>query len=417
MKILLLRSVLLIALIMLSSSSSYSQNGWWKFDNPANLTAAEPGYGNDLELTGTQTAIAGPVGGNGAVTIPKGSYYRMVHGIAPNGGGTKVNRFSLMFDFRVSTLGIWHTFFQTDTVVTGSDGDFFKNTSGMLGTWALTYSTSPIAVDTWYRLIVCVDNGVSFKSYLNGVLLQNHAVQAVDDRWSLVPYLFLFGDDDGDDGDIDVAEVAIWDYPLSESEVLAIGGVGTPLPVELTSFNAVQANGNVILNWETASEINNSGFAIERKYQNEDWQSLGFVSGYGTSTDKHNYSFIDRANAAGKYYYRIKQTDFNGRFQYSNVVELFVVPSEFKLNNNYPNPFNPSTIISYNLPVNAKVNLRVYNSLGELITELFNDHQTAGYYEHQFSAYINGRSLASGIYIAELKANENTYRIKMMLSK
>jgi hypothetical protein len=417
MKTLLLRSVLLVALVMLSSSLSYSQTGWWKFDNPANLTAAEPGYGNDLELTGTQTAIAGPVSGNGAVTIPQGSYYKMTHGIAPNGGGTKVNRYSLMFDFKVSNLGIWHTFYQADSAVTDDDGDYFKNTSGMLGRWAIGYSTSPVAVDTWYRLVITSDIPTSFKSYLNGTLLQDHTPPAIDDRQSLLSYVFLFGDNDGDDGDIDIAEVAIWDYPLSESEVLALGGAGAPLPVELTSFSAVQSNGNVILNWETATEINNSGFAVERKGQNESWKSIGFIAGYGTSADQHSYSFVDKISNSGKYSYRLKQIDFNGSFSYSKEVEVTVTPSEFKLYNNYPNPFNPSTIISYNLPSDAAVNLKVYNSLGELVTELFNGHQAAGYYEHQFNAYINGRSLASGIYIAELKANEKVQRIKMMLSK
>lgn len=148
MKNLLPRLVLLIALFMLSSSLSYSQKGWWLFDNPANLTAAVPGYGNDLELVGTHQAVAGPTVDNGAINIDVGSYYKLTHGIAPNGGGTKVNQYTLMFDFKVSTIGIWHNFFQTDTIVNGSDGDFFINTSGMLGTWALGYPSTPIAVDT-----------------------------------------------------------------------------------------------------------------------------------------------------------------------------------------------------------------------------------------------------------------------------
>lgn len=417
MKTLLLRSVLLAALFMLSSSLSYSQTGWWKFDNPANLTAAEPGYGNDLELVGSHLAVAGPSVDNGAIEIGVGSYYKCTHGIAPNGGGTKVNRYSLLFDFKVSTLGIWHTFYQADSTVNADDGDYFKNTSGMLGRWAITYSTTPVAVDTWYRLVITADIGTSFKSYLNGTLLQDHTPPAIDDRQSLLSYVFLFGDNDGDDGDIDIAEVAIWDYPLSESEVLALGGAGSPLPVEITSFSAIQSNGNVILNWKTATEINNSGFSIERKSQSESWKSIGFIPGYGTTADEHSYSFVDKINNSGKYSYRLKQIDFNGSSSYSREVEVIIAPSEFKLYNNYPNPFNPSTKISYNLPSDAAVTLKVYNSLGELVTELFNGHQAAGYYEHQFNAYIDGHSLASGIYIAELKANEKVQRIKMMLSK
>lgn len=411
------RFFVLIAIVMLSSSLSIAQKGWWLFDNPSNLTAAVPGFGNDLVLIGSHTAVVGPAVGNGAIEIGVGSHYRLSHGIAPNGGGTRVNEYTLMFDFKVATLGAWHTFYQTDTVVTGSDGDFFKNTSGFLGTWALNYSTTPLAVDTWYRLVVAVDLGTSFKSYLNGSLLLEHASQLVDDRWSLAPHLFFFGDDDGDDGLIQVAEVAIWDYALSESEIAALGVPGTALPVELTSFTASASNSIVTLNWATATEVNNSGFSVERKSQSADWSSVSFIPGYGTSTDKHNYSFVDKINKTGKYTYRLKQIDQNGKFSYSKEVEVVVTPSEFKLYNNYPNPFNPSTTISYNLSADAMVSLRVYNSIGELVTELFNGTQAAGFYELQFNSNMNGINLASGIYFVELRANENVQRIKMMLNK
>lgn len=417
MRLHLQRLVVLIAIIMLSSTLSLAQKGWWLFDNTANLTAAVPGYGNDLVLVGSHTAVAGPSSGNGAIEIGVGSHYNLTHGIAPNGGGTRVNEYTLMFDFKVATLGAWHTFYQTDTVVTGSDGDFFKNTSGFLGTWALNYSTTPLAVDMWYRLIIAVDLGTSFKSYLNGSLLLAHASQVVDDRWSLAPHLFLFGDDDGDDGLIQVAEVAIWDYALSESEIIALGVPGTALPVELTSFTASASNDIVTLNWETATEVNNSGFSLERKAQSSEWKSIGFIPGYGTSAEKHNYSYADNVKISGKYTYRLKQIDQNGQYSYSKEVEVVVTPSEFMLYNNYPNPFNPSTTISYNLSADAMVSLRVYNSIGELVTELFNGTQTAGFYELQFRSNSNGVNLASGIYLIELRANENVQRIKMMLNK
>ena len=221
MKFHLLRCFLVVAVILLTSVS-YAQmpQGWWLFDNALDLTAAVPGYGSDLELTGSQTAVAGPSVGNGAISIDVGSYYKLTHGFAPNGGGTKVNEYTLMFDFKVANLNKWHTFFQTDMNVVGSDGDYFKNTSGMLGTWALNYSTTPIAVDTWYRLVISIDNGNFFKTYLDGALLQTHVPQAIDDRWSLDSYFYLFGDDDGDDGLIEIAEVAIWNYALTPTEVL-----------------------------------------------------------------------------------------------------------------------------------------------------------------------------------------------------
>ena len=401
------------------SSLSYSQKGWWKFDNPADLTAAVPGFGNALELTGTQTAVAGPTVNNGAVTVPKESYYKMTHGIAPNGGGAKVNKFTLMFDFRIAATA-WHTFFQTDSLAIASDGDLFINTSNFIGTWALGYAATPIVNGVWYRLVVSCDNTHSFKTYLDGQLLKDGAVSGmdmIDGRYSLRPFLLLFADNDGDDGDIDIAEVAIWDYALSGAEALALGSIGTTLPVELTSFNAVQSKGNVILNWETATEKNNSGFTVERKGQTENWQSIGFVAGSGTSTSQHSYSFLDQTIGSGKYSYRLKQVDHSGSFTYSQEVEVLLNPTEFKMYNNYPNPFNPSTIIAYELPADAFVTLKVYNTTGEQVAELVNEFQVTGKYNRSFNTSSLNHSLPSGIYFAELRANEKVQRIKMMLLK
>lgn len=412
-----LQSVLFVLSFIILSVNSFAQmpQGWWTFDNPSNLTAAVPGYGSNLELTGTHEAVAGPYSGNGAVRIGVGSYYKLTHGFSPNGGGTKVNRYSLMFDFKVSTISAWHTFYQTDIVVTGSDGDFFKNTSGMLGTWALGYSTTPVAVDTWYRLVITVDNGNSFKSYLNGSLLKEHTAQAIDDRWALDTYFYLFGDDDGDDGEIDIAEVGIWNYPLTSTEVAALGTAGNVLPVELTSFTAYANNNVITLNWSTATELNNNGFEIQRKDLQNDWRTIGFVKGNGTTSSSNNYSFVDRPDNTGRFFYRLKQLDFNGYYNYSEMVQADVVPNELKLYNNYPNPFNPSTIISYSLSGDGPVNLKVYNSIGQVVADLVNEHQTSGYYQVQFDAAANG--LSSGVYFAELRANENVKRIKMILTK
>jgi len=419
MKNLLQRFVLLIALFIVSSSISYSQVGWWKFDNPSNLTAVEAGHGSDLVLSGTASAVAGPTLSNGAVRVPKGSYFTCNHGIAPNGGGTKVNQFSLMFDFKISST-IWHTFFQTDSTAIASDGDLFINTSNLIGTWALGYSSTSIVNDTWYRLVVSCDNTHSFKTYLDGQLLTDGTVSgmdAIDGRYSLYPYILLLADDDGDDGEMDVAEIAMWDHALSSSEVLAYGSIGGTLPVELSSFSAVSASGKVNLNWATATEKNNSGFSIERKSDNQNWQTIGFVSGFGTSTEKHNYSFSDQFAGSGKYFYRLRQTDFNGTFEYSQVVEVLLTPSEFKMYNNYPNPFNPSTIISYDLPTDAFVTLKVYNTTGEQVAELVNEYQASGKYSKSFTTSSISNALPSGIYFAELRANEKVQRMKMMLLK
>lgn len=391
--------------------------GWWNFDDPSNLTAAVPGYGPDLVLTGTHTTTAGPDVSNGAINIGLGSYYTVTHGIAPNGGGLKVNRYSLMFDFKVDqATGMWHCLFQTDPVVTANDGEYFiRSTTGALGTLDLGYTTPfVVSANTWYRLILSVDNGNFFRAYINGSLVFEHNVRPIDhERYSLAPTIHFFGDDDGDDGSIDVAELAIWDYPLSEAEVSALGGVGIILPVELTSFKASLTDGVVNLQWATETELNNYGFEIERKDINRDWEKLGFVKGNGTTSTTNNYSFIDKPQLAQKYFYRLKQVDFNGSFYYSDIVEITILPVEFKLYNNYPNPFNPSTKIGFNLPTDAFITLKIYNSVGELVAEIMNENKTAGFHQITFDA----NSLPSGIYFAELKANSTVQRIKMMLVK
>lgn len=414
-----LLSALFVVSFILLTSNSFAQMpvGWWTFDNSSNITAAVPGYGADLVLTGTQQAVAGPTSGNGATRIDVGSYYTATHGIAPNGGGTKVNQYTLMFDFRVDqALGMWHNFFQTDPTVTANDGEYFiRSTTGALGTLDLGYTTPFVVSDnTWYRLILTVENGSFFKAYIDGQFIFDHNVKPIDDvRYSLASVIHLFGDDDGDDGLIDCAEIAIWDYALTAAEVTALGGVGTVLPVELTSFTATASKNSVNLNWSTATELNNNGFEVQRKDLQSDWRTLGFVKGFGTTAEPRDYNYLDKSLTPGKYSYRLKQVDFNGSFAYSDVVEIEIVASEFKLFNNYPNPFNPTTTISYSLPADAFVSLKIYNSIGELVDEIISENQMAGFHQLNF----NADNLPSGIYFAEINADNNIQRIKMLLIK
>jgi Secretion system C-terminal sorting domain len=186
------------------------------------------------------------------------------------------------------------------------------------------------------------------------------------------------------------------------------------VPVELTSFAAVIADGNVQLNWTTATEINNQGFEIQKRTGNGEFEKVGFVPGHGTTTDIQSYSYIDSKVAAGNYTYRLKQIDFNGAFEYSDEVAVDVTtPLEFALEQNYPNPFNPSTVIKYSIPENGFVTLDVYNLLGEKVASLVNGVQEAGRYEVNF----NASSLASGIYVYSLKSGSFSSVKKMLLMK
>jgi hypothetical protein len=191
------------------------------------------------------------------------------------------------------------------------------------------------------------------------------------------------------------------------------------LPVELSSFVSVINGNNVTLNWSTSTETNNSGFDIERSAVNGSWSKIGTVSGNGTSTTPHSYSFTNRAVATGKYNYRLKQTDFNGNFTYHNLGnEVNIgVPEKYDLSQNYPNPFNPSTKINYDLPTDGKVSIKLFDMSGKEVASLVNEVKTAGYHTVNF----NASNLSSGVYFyrisVEANGNNFTATKKMMLVK
>jgi len=186
------------------------------------------------------------------------------------------------------------------------------------------------------------------------------------------------------------------------------------LPVELSSFSAASKNNGVALSWTTATEINNAGFEIERKSEKSDWNKIAFVDGKGTTSSVQNYTFFDGNLTAGKYQYRLKQIDFDGSFEYSNVVEVIVnTPSKFELSQNYPNPFNPSTKISFSLPQTGHVSLKVYNALGQEVAQLINGVKEAGIHTIEF----NAGNLNSGIYFYKLESGNLNQVKKMMLVK
>jgi hypothetical protein len=188
-------------------------------------------------------------------------------------------------------------------------------------------------------------------------------------------------------------------------------------PVELISFTANVSENTVNLNWQTATETNNSGFQIERceklEAGNEEYKAIGFISGNGTTTEQQSYSFVDKNISAGKYKYRLKQIDFDGTFEYSNEIDVDITPDEFALEQNYLNPFNPSTSIQYSISSKQFVTLKVYDVLGNEITTLVNEEKSAGSYNVQFTM----DNFSSGIYFYKLTAGEFVQTRKMILIK
>ncbi|MEJ2105053.1 MAG: T9SS type A sorting domain-containing protein [Ignavibacteriaceae bacterium] len=192
------------------------------------------------------------------------------------------------------------------------------------------------------------------------------------------------------------------------------------VPVELQNFTADVVDNSVNLKWSTATETNNKGFEILRFTQNDNnWKRIGYVPGFGTTTEIHHYAFVDEEVQAGQYQYRLKQIDFDGTSEYSNIIEATVYsPTIFSLKQNYPNPFNPTTNIKYTIPSNVKgemsnVSLKVYDILGNEIATLVNEDKPAGTYEIEF----DGTNLPSGIYFYKLQADSFVEIKKMTLIK
>ncbi len=193
-------------------------------------------------------------------------------------------------------------------------------------------------------------------------------------------------------------------------------------PVELSLFSALPFGNKMVLQWTTETETNNMGFEIERKYKYGDWKKIAFSKGSGTSTRKIFYGYDDyEPKAPAILYYRLKQIDYNGEFEYSNEVEVLLgeVPENYSIQQNYPNPFNPSTKVTFSLPEENKVVIRVFNAMGEQVREIERGILSHGYFEQDFEMGTE----SSGMYFCQvlctntISGRTKSLTVKMVLMK
>ncbi|MCZ7556480.1 MAG: Omp28-related outer membrane protein [Bacteroidia bacterium] len=193
------------------------------------------------------------------------------------------------------------------------------------------------------------------------------------------------------------------------------------IPVELISFNAVQVDDNVRLEWRTASESNNKGWTVERRALDGEWTDLGFVAGKGTTLEDNMYTFTDRAvRPLETYDYRLRQMDFDGTTEHSPIFRIMVapVPTETRMHPNYPNPFNPSTSIVVELAEDSDMHVAVYDMLGRVVKTLATGaHSAGGHVLDWDGTDSNGAAVEAGIYFARMVTPTHSQTIQMQMVK
>ncbi|MEQ9298625.1 MAG: choice-of-anchor D domain-containing protein [Cyclobacteriaceae bacterium] len=169
----------------------------------------------------------------------------------------------------------------------------------------------------------------------------------------------------------------------------------TPLPVELLYFVGVQEADQVQLDWATATEINNDHFEVQKSLDGETWEVIGVINGFGTTNTQQDYIFTDVNPHIGVAYYRLRQVDFDGAFEHSEIVQISYRFEDFDFNF-FPNPFTQNfTINIKGLSANERMPYRIVNLSGAVLQEGTFVSDENGRFRRQ--ATITGDQ-ASGIY-------------------
>ncbi len=234
----LIRFLIVILYMMAGLCMAADMVGLWEFDQVGARTNAT--VGNDLVVSGAGFSdVTGITGGDGAVEVAAGSYYKVLHDLPASGGGANVNRYTLMWDisYTAGSYGQYMCFLQTNPNNAG-DGDVFINTSRKLGgnNGFGSYSENTTTSNTWYRVIVTVSNGVDRSIYVDGTLWLDGDAGVIDDVTSFVTndYFLIFADDSNEDKPIRVSNVALWDDVIGTNLIDTLGNAGVPLRIKGT---------------------------------------------------------------------------------------------------------------------------------------------------------------------------------------
>ncbi|MEN8192055.1 MAG: metallophosphoesterase [Bacteroidota bacterium] len=274
--------------------------GHWSFSDPNDLTKAT--VGQSLELTGSHTAVVGPFG---ASEIGVGSYYTATHGISPNGGGSEVNKYSIVMDIKIPQQQIWYAFYQTNSA-NENDADWFINGDGHMGVGDVGYYTSQVFVkEEWYRVAISVSNGDRYDYYIDGEKVLSGTPGSIDGRFALGPKVLFFADQNGEDNILAVANIEIYSRDLSDSEIESLGRYPHEDPQnEIYPYLQSPTSSSIYVCW---SSIGSSAPVVE----------YGLTEALGESVDANKEYFYDPSikwyiakiedlTPSTGYYYKVK---------------------------------------------------------------------------------------------------------------
>lgn len=191
------------------------------------------------------------------------------------------------------------------------------------------------------------------------------------------------------------------------------------LPVELLYFQLTQVEDRIDMEWQTASEIDNAYWIVERAEAGTDsaaiekenaslsFASVATLKGQGTKPSTTTYRLSDKGLEVGKIYaYRLADISLNGQINYHETQYVtFNPPKVFALYQNYPNPFNPTTTIKYQLAKESKVSIRIYNILGQEVNRIVSGELPAGFHQIVWNGRNKQNNLvSSGVYIYRIEA-------------
>lgn len=342
-------------------------------------------------------------------------------GFFPMGDGTNARSVS------ISTIN-------SDLDINGWGGTIMvKHTNGTGFTNITGFSDDGLTVNIRHNMNWDVQSGDFFEAYGLGLRMTAGGIEGL---WSLTDLRLINSDapvngyaegsHDGVSGTLTNPIVARANLDSDGSgsstidNLFYIGSNQTsnPLPVELTSFSARLRGDMTYLTWTTATELNNFGFEIQRSisanHQDDAaWTVIGFVNGHGNSLSPKNYSFEDPLGmSSGSIYYRLKQIDRDGTSSFSKVVSVNPGRTSFALSQNYPNPFSGATAINYSLESDEQVTLQVYDIMGNLVSTIVEEPQSAGNYVATFDP--GTLNLKPGNYILRLTAGNFVENRKMV---